>query len=294
MDYLIGIDIGGTNIRIALLNSELEIIKKYKYENNLELGPMENLSKSIEFINENLKVSRINGIGIGCPGPLDIYNGVILNPPNLKKWHGFNIKEYYESKTGLKTKVNNDANVAGLAENLKGSAMGAQSSFYITVSTGVGGAFIFNNNIIPGANSSAGEICNMIINEDEYSHSGLNTGGLEGQCSGTALERMASKEFGRTVNALELFKLYYDGNKLALKIVGKLCDNLSKGIANIISVVDPEVIVLGGSVILNNKSIVEIICNNLRDKVINKSSINIKVAEIGDDAGLIGAASLVE
>ena len=136
-----------------------------------------------------------------------------------------------------------------------GSAKGAESVFYITVSTGVGGALIIDNKIINGANSFAGEICNLIINEDKYSHSGLVKGGLEGQCSGPNIARIASEKLEKIVDTPEVFELYKKNNKVAIEVVNELCENLSKGISNIISVVDPEVIVLGGSVVLYNKDL---------------------------------------
>jgi glucokinase len=294
MKYIIGIDIGGTNIRTALMDEERNIIEKLKIENEVNKGPEYNLDKIINHINANWKEKGISGIGIGSPGPLDIKSGKILKAPNLKGWDNFNVKEYIEKNTLLKTEINNDANVAGLAEAMIGSAKGAESVFYITVSTGVGGALIINNKIVNGANSFAGEICNLIINEDKYSHSGLVKGGLEGQCSGPNISRKASEKLGRYIETPEVFDLYKNNNEVAIKLIEELCENLSKGISNIISVVDPEIIVLGGSVVLYNQSIIPIIINKVKEKVINKEAVNIRVAEIGDDAGLKGAGFLIE
>ena len=174
-----------------------------------------------------------------------------------------------------------------------GSAKGAESVFYITVSTGVGGALIINNKIVNGANSSAGEICNLIINEDKYSHSGLVQGGLEGQCSGPNIARKASDILGKKIETPEVFELYKNNNREIKKLVDELCDNLAKGISNVISVADPEVIVLGGSVILYNTSLIPIIEEKVKDKILNPDTLDIRVAEIGDDTGLKGASLLI-
>ena len=294
MSYVVGIDIGGTNIRAALLDEDRNILEKIKIKNEVDKGPEYNLNKIINHINENWVSKDIRGIGVGCPGPLNIKTGTILKAPNLRGWDNFNVKKYLEENTSLKTEVNNDANVAGLAEAVIGSAKGAESVFYITVSTGVGGAFIIDNKIINGANSFAGEICNLIINEDKYSHSGLVKGGLEGQCSGPNIARIASEKLEKIVDTPEVFELYKKNNKVAIEVVNELCENLSKGISNIISVVDPEVIVLGGSVVLYNKDLLEIIIEKVREKVINKEAVDIRIAEIGDDAGLRGAGLLIE
>lgn len=294
MSYVVGIDIGGTNIRAALLDEDRNILEKIKIKNEVDKGPEYNLNKIINHINENWVSKDIRGIGVGCPGPLNIKTGTILKAPNLRGWDNFNVKKYLEENTSLKTEVNNDANVAGLAEAIIGSAKGAESVFYITVSTGVGGAFIIDNKIINGANSFAGEICNLIINEDKYSHSGLVKGGLEGQCSGPNIARIASEKLEKIVDTPEVFELYKKNNKVAIEVVNELCENLSKGISNIISVVDPEVIVLGGSVVLYNKDLLKIIIEKVREKVINKEAVDIRIAEIGDDAGLRGAGLLIE
>lgn len=292
MAYIVGVDIGGTNIRAALLDEKRNILEKIKIKNEVENGPEYNLSKIINHIKDKWAIKDVKGIGIGCPGPLNIKTGVILRAPNLRGWDNFNVKKYFEENTSLKTEVNNDANVAGLAEAMIGSAKGAESVFYITVSTGVGGALIINNQIINGANSFAGEICNLIINEDKYSHSGLVIGGLEGQCSGPNISRIVSERLGRKIDTPEVFDLYKNNNSEVLEIIDNLCENLSKGISNIISVVDPEVIVLGGSVILYNPNIIEIIKEKVKEKVINKDAVDIRIAEIGDDAGLRGAGFL--
>ena len=291
--YIIGIDIGGTNIRAALLDEERNIIEKIKIENRVKKGPEYNLDKIINHINSNWKDRNIKGIGVGSPGPLDIKNGIILKAPNLQGWDNFNVKKYFEEKTSLKTEVNNDANVAGLAEAMIGSAKGAESVFYITVSTGVGGALIIDNKIINGANSFAGEICNLIINEDKYSHSGLVQGGLEGQCSGPNISRQATDLLGKHIDTPEVFELYKNNDNSIKSLINGVCENLSIGISNIISVVDPEVIVLGGSVILYNKELLKIITQKVKEKVINKDAVDIRIAEIGDDAGLRGAGFLI-
>lgn len=291
--FIVAIDIGGTNIRAALLDEERNIVDKIKIKNEVEKGPEYNLRKITNYINEEWITKGIKGVGVGCPGPLNIKTGTILKAPNLIGWDNFNVKKFIEDNTSLKTEVNNDANVAGLAEARIGAAKDADSVFYITVSTGVGGALIIDNKIINGANSFAGEICNLIINEDKYSHSGLVQGGLEGQCSGPNISRIASEKLGRIVDTPEVFELYNEDNQVVKTIINELCENLSKGISNIISVVDPEVIVLGGSVILFNNNLIEVIKDKVREKVINKEAVDIRIAEIGDDAGLSGAGFLV-
>lgn len=293
MKYLVGIDIGGTNIRAALLDEDRNIIDKLKLENEVEKGPEYNLDILINKINSDWKDKDIIGIGAGCPGVINLKEGIITKASNLSSWEGFNVRKYIEEKSGIKTAFNNDANIAGLAEAMIGAAKGAESVFFMTVSTGVGGALIIDNKVINGFNSLAGEVCNLIINEDKYSHSGLVQGGLEGQCSGVAIARIAKNTFNKDITTKEVFDLYKEGNEKAVEIIDNLVENLSKGISNIIAIVDPEVIVLGGSVILYNQDLLPKIIEKVKEKVLNKDSVDIRIAQIGDDAGLRGAGFLI-
>ena len=292
MSYSIGIDIGGTNLRVAIVSKEGKIIESYKTENEVLKGASYNLDKLVNHIKTVWKDYEIEKVGVGAPGPLDLNIGRIINPPNLKGWENFNVAEYLNEKLKMPVKVNNDANVAGLAESLFGNAKECSSVFYITVSTGVGGALIMDGKIINGAHSQAAEIHNMIINEDKYSHSGLNKGGLEGQCSGVNIARIASEIYRRKINTKEVFEYYDDNDERAVKVIDDWINNISIGIANIITVIDPEVIVIGGAVLIYNPYLLPKIIECAKNKVSNTNVIDIRIAKMGDDAGLIGAAML--
>jgi len=292
MGDCIGIDIGGTSLRVAILDEKNNLIYKYWINNEVEKGPEYNLNKLISRIDNEWNNYDIKAIGIGCPGPLDIKNGIIINPPNLKGWEGFEIKNYFEKHFQIPVAVNNDANLAAFSEATVGAAAGAESVYYLTLSTGVGGGFIYKGEIISGFNGIAAEVCNMIINEDEYSHVGLNNGGLEGQCSGVAIARIASEKLGVAVSAKYVFEEAKRGNKFCKYILNNWTINLAKAISNIIVTVDPEIIVLGGSVILNNRSYLSKIIKEVKLRVFQGTNIQIKIAEIGEDTGLIGAGLL--
>ncbi len=292
MSYLIGIDIGGTNLRAAVISQEGNIVEIFKIENEVKKGPSYNLDKLINQIKVEWNKYEFEKVGVGAPGPLNLKVGKLLNPVNLKGWENFNIKEYLNEKLNLPVQVNNDANVAGLAESLVGSAKECESVFYITVSTGVGGALILDKKIINGAHSQTAEIYNMIINEDKYSHVGLNKGGLEGQCSGVHIARIASEAYGKTLSTKEVFDLYESSDEKAVQVIEKWIDNISIGIANIISVVDPETVVIGGAVMIYNPYLLPKVVDCVKTKVADPAIVDIRIAQIGDNAGLIGAALL--
>lgn len=292
MNYYIGIDIGGTNIRASILDDNYNIIDKFKIENEVKRGPKENINKLCDEIKRRWFKYNIKSIGIGCPGPLDLKKGIIINPPNLIGWENFEIKKYIENIFNIPVAINNDANIAGYSEAKVGAGKGAESLYYLTLSTGVGGGFIYKGEIVNGFNNIAAEINNMIINEDTYSHNGLNKGGVEGQCSGVSISRIASNVLDSDIQTEDVFREADLGNQYCKEILNKWVLNISKAIANIIVVVDPEVIVLGGSVILNNKSYLDKIIMQVKKLVFKGTNVNIKLAEMGDDAGLIGSGIL--
>ena len=292
MNYFIGVDIGGTNIRACIIDEGNNIVDKFKIKNEVSEGPTKNIDNLYKEINKRWQAYNIKSLGVACPGPLDLKNGIIINPPNLIGWENFQIKDYMSEKFKLPVIVNNDANVAGYGEAMVGVAKECESVYYITLSTGVGGGFIYKNEIVNGFNNVAAEINNMIINEDTYSHSGLNKGGLEGQCSGTNISRLANSKLHQQISTKDVFDRAHLGDKICKDVIDNWVLNISKAISNIIVTVDPEVIVLGGSVILNNAKYLDNIVESVKKLVFKGVNIDIRLAELGDDAGLIGCGVL--
>lgn len=272
----IGVDIGGTQLRCAIFDEEGVMVKKIKVSNERSKTPEENLLPILDFIKGNNFSYR--GIGIGCPGPINIRLGKILNPPNLERWRNFEIVKFFEENTSLKSLLNNDANLAGLAEARLGAGKGYESVFYLTVSTGIGGAYILRGDIICGANSTAAEVYNLIVNEDTYTHNGVNSGAINEQCSGTALSRIASNFYKVPLTTKELFDYYYAGDSKAIDIIQTAAENLGKAIGNISCVVDPDIFVIGGSVAFNNPDFVHLIKESALKYVIFPAQLQISVA----------------
>lgn len=288
--YRVGIDIGGTNLRCAIFDDNMSMIKHYKTPNDKNKNAEENLKSMIEFI--KTFDGEIESIGIGCPGPLDAHKGIILNPPNLQGWDNFNIVEFFKKETGIPTKMSNDANVAGLGEAILGSGRGYESVYYITMSTGFGGAYIFRNELINGVSTCAGEVYNMIVNEDHHHHKGTNGGSLNEQCGGYGLSIIAEEIFGKPMTAEELFKLYHESDKKAVELIERTADIAAKGIANIGCVIDPEIYIVGGSIANFNHDFVEMVFEKAKKYYIKPEYLQYKLAKFSDDAGLIGAALL--
>ena len=288
--YRIGIDIGGTQLRAALLDDEMNIIDSFKTVNDRKLSGAENMDRIIRYIksvNEPLQ-----GIGIGSPGPLDLKRGVVVNPPNLIGWDNFEIVKYMEENTGLKTWLDNDANVAGLAEALRGAGVGYESVVFIGISTGLGGAYVYRGELIHGAHSCGAEFYNMIVNDDRYCHKGANPGSLNETASGTAMQRLASERFGRDMVPKELFEEFYKGDETAKQILEETSEALARGVANIFYTIDPDVYVFGGSVAIHHPWYMDVVKKKAME-YITADDILIVPAKYDDDAGLVGAALLV-
>ena len=306
--YRIGVDIGATQLRAAVFDEEWSMVRRGQFLNDRNKSVNENVNVIIEFIISFLHESYSNesysnepqphefctGVGIGCPGPLDFAAGKVLNPPNLYGWNDFELASYVSQKTGLKTVLNNDANCAGLAEAKLGEGKGFNSVFYITVSTGIGGAYVYKGELVNGAHSSAAEVYNLIVCEDSFSHHGANAGSLNEVCGGDALARQAQEAFGRPVTAKELYDELYlkEKDPRALKIIDTWFNNLAKGIANIACVVDPDIFIVGGAIALKSTGFLETLRERAKAYLIHPESFRIEKARLGEDAGLIGAALL--
>ena len=293
MNY-VGIDIGGTQLRAAFFDEERKVLDIYKTNNDHGLTCEQNMDKLIDFILKGQQYFPLAGIGIGCPGPLDTKKGVVLNPPNLVGWDNFEIVKYVEGRTKLHVEVNNDANVAGLAEALLGAGTGYESVVYMTVSTGLGGAYVYKNQLINGAHTNAAEFWNMIVNDDSYCHKNANPGSLNEQVSGSGLARIATERFGKPTSAKELFEKFYSKDLAAVEIVEKAAEILAKGIANVTYTIDPDIIVIGGSVAIYNPVFVEMALERAKKYIcFDNGVVNTAKAIFGDDAGLIGASLLI-
>lgn len=286
----VGIDIGGTQLRAAIFDDG-KMLDVFKTTNDRGLSAEENMDKLINYIEKS--GYEVSGIGIGCPGPLDMKAGKVLTPPNLMGWDNFEIVKYVEGKTGIKTVLNNDANVAGLAEAIKGAGAGYESVVYITLSTGVGGAYIYRGELVNGAHSNAAEFWIMLVNEDVHYHKNALPGCLNEQASGSGIASIASEKFGRLMSTQDLFDLYHDGVPAAVDLLQHSADAMARGIANITCTIDPDVIVIGGGVAIHHPDYVEMVCKASERYVVDPAMLNFKMAEYGDDAGLLGASLLV-
>ena len=265
MKYAVAIDIGGTNTRVALIDEELNIVSREQFstdnkEPEITLNKISDIVKAFD--------KDITGIGMSCPGPLDLINGKVLTPPNLNgKWHNLEISKVLSEKTGKPVYLDNDANLAGLAEAVVGEGKDCKIVQYFTVSTGLGAGLVMDKKIYLGAHGFANEVANSIMMQDGPQIGNILPGGIEAISSGTAITERA-KRAGLVVNhAGEVNDLAMKGNKEASEIMKDAKNYLANFIALIYGYADPDIVILGGSVALKIEGFVEEVENLVKEKV---------------------------
>ena len=247
MKYAVGIDVGGTNTRVALINEEYKILERIKFSTDSK-DPEVTLQKIGEIIKGFAK--EIEGIGISCPGPLDLIGGVVLTPPNLPGWHYLPLSKRLEEITGVKVALENDANLAALAEALVGAGAGKHFVQFLTISTGVGAGLCVNGKIYHGAKGFGQEVANSIVWRDGPSQGDLKKGSIESIASGTAITKRANDAGISAAHAGEVYEAAKAGNETAKEIMEDTYEYLSNFLGTLYGVLDPEIFILSGSVAL--------------------------------------------
>lgn len=292
MKYAIAIDIGGTNTRVALVDEKLNIIDRQQFATDpsnpdITLNAISDIIKSYEY--------DIIGAGMSCPGPLDLINNQILTPPNLNgKWHNLFVAKELSQIADIPVYLNNDANLAGLAEAVAGEGRDYRFVQFLTVSTGLGAGFVIDKQIYLGAHGYANEVANCIMMQDGPSHGSIIPGGIEAISSGTAITHRALMAGLNIKHAGEVNDLAKSGNKIASSIMYDAKNYLANFIAFIYAFADPEIVILGGSVALKIDGFVEDVEKLVKTKVYDnmKPYIRVRKSTLNEDSGLIGAAYL--
>lgn len=294
MKEYIGVDLGGTNVRAAKVDENGKIIQIIKEATEINLGCEHVINKIISMIKSLDNFDKCEGIGIGVPGPVDTKNGKMVMATNLPGFEGYPIVSKIEEATNLKCYLDNDVNVAALGEAYFGAGKNSDSLYYITISTGIGGAFVFNHQLVSGSHGYAGEVGNIIIDPNREKTTSLNAGAIEAEASGTAITRKGKEVFGNNIinNAGDVFNLAKDNNDKALQITKTMQEDLGTMLANIAHVVDPEIFVFGGGCMKSKDLFYPQMIENFKTKI-HVGMRETKVVEAAlDEPGIIGAAML--
>ncbi len=309
--FALGIDIGGTKLRIGLVNEKFELVDFFITQEHKSFYPQELVDftlKNIHTLIDNHANIDIVGVGVGYPGPIHFNQGCTFSYSNLrdKRWERVSLARMIAEKTNLPVLVDNDANLAGLAEVRLGAGRDFLNLVYLTISTGTGGAIFFNRQIYRGFLGSAGEFGHMVIDLHGPECKCGNTGCLMSSLSGLGIEKLIREEpLCRSLFSEEeksddcirrLIELSALGDGLALKVVKPLVDYLSVAFLNVIHILNPEAIVVGGGlgnalINLFLDTVKQYLRAHLPKEVIDQTQI--KEAELGDKNGVLGGAILV-
>lgn len=313
--YVIGIDIGGTNIKAGVIKKSGEVIKSYSIKTQASKGAddvLERIKKlTDEIIKENeLDKKDIIGIGMGIPGPVNTDTGIVNFCPNMKGWENYPAAEKLEEMTGFKVKVGNDVNVITLGEIWMGAAQGYKNVAGITLGTGIGGGMVINGHLVSGASGAAAEVGHMKVEHGGKLCGCGQYGCWEAYASATGLQREAVSRLAvntdtviwdkighdpQKIEAKHIFDAAKEGDKFALSLLDYEIKYLSMGIANILNLLNPELVVIGGGISLAGDILFDRLREKLKEETLKVALDAVKIvpAKLGNDAGVVGAAALL-
>ena len=298
IEYAIGIDLGGTFIKSAIIDSKGKIIKHYKTETFSEVSPKKVLSqieKCINFLKDDFK-KEITGIGIGAPGI--VTNGVMKYPPNFKGWKEVDLKKHFEKKYKMETIADNDANCAGLAELKFGHGSKYNNFIFLTLGTGIGGAMVIDGKIYRGEQNGAGEFGMMTINYSGPDCLGGNRGSIEAHIGRNYfLEQNKEdvKKLGKNIDFDDISRLALKGNKTAKKLLNLYGFYLGVAITNYFNLMDIRTAVLGGGISNAYKSFIDELNKTIKSRSLKtiRNKFRVLRSSINNNAGVLGAAALI-
>lgn len=310
--YHIGIDLGGTNIAVGIVTEAGEIVAKISVPTKAERPFEEIFADMADCIRRllaqaGLNEGQIGSIGIGTPGCLDTARGMLLFAGNFKYGKLVNYRELMKKHFDIPVYIGNDANVAALAEAKVGAARGIKNVVMVTLGTGVGGGIIIDGKIYEGHLSSAGEPGHMVLVHGGEACTCGRKGCWEAYASVTALVRQ-TKEAMRAnpdsimnetpmdkVNGRTSFDAARKGDKAALKVVENYQEYIADGLASLINILCPEVVVVGGGICKEGDYLLGPVNEKMQKRVYGAGFLperKMTVAQLGNDAGIIGAAFL--
>lgn len=311
-DFAIGVDLGGTNLRVAAVDSDGRVLERRQLPAEVRSGPtpvINALSDAVMELRERFAVggAKLVGVGVGVPGIIFLSTGLLKKSPNLPGWEDIPVKEEIERRIGTKVYLENDANAAALGEAWAGAARNVRHLCLLTLGTGVGGGIIINGRILHGFAGMAAEVGHMTVEPQGALCGCGNHGCLEQYASATAIVRMAREavagERSEGLRALErenrltskrIYEAACGGDPMAKEIFVAMGRALGVGIATLINVLNPALVVLGGGVAAAWDAFAPAMFDELprRCYIHREIPVRIERAQLGNDAGLVGAAYL--
>ena len=316
MKYRIGIDFGGTNIAVGVVNEELKVVCKASLPTKMGKRPTDEMVADMATLTRELcakvgvQVKELASIGIASPGVINSQTG------EVEYYCGMNLNHYPMAKKLSELLdgyapiyMENDGNAAAYGEVLAGAAKGAENALMITLGTGVGGGIVIGGKIYDGFNFAAAEVGHVVIEKDGVPCSCGRKGCWEKYSSATGLIRMTKEEMEHSwdslmwqecpdinnVNGRTAYNAAKKGDKAALRVVAKYQDYLAVGLANMVNIFQPEVLCIGGGVCGEGDYLLKPVTEQVMAEQYAKTSARktkLVIATLGNDAGIVGAAAL--
>jgi glucokinase len=280
-----GIDLGGTQVRIAVARSDGGIVATSRNRTDVLRTPRRVVEWATEQANRLAEGEPIECVGIGAPGPTDPRRGVLVNPPNLEGWRDVPLAAMVREVMGCPAHLENDANLAGLGEHRHGAGRGTGTMVYITWSTGVGAGLILDGRLFSGAHGTAGEVGHMILDPNGPLDGCGQRGCVEAYCGGNSLAR----ETGHSAAAL--FDEAVAGDARAAERIRQAATQMGYALINVANLFDPEMVVMGGGVTRSWRMVAPVMEEVLRSSPFIKPTRRprLRRSRLGDRAGQVGA-----
>lgn len=292
---VVGIDIGGTAVKYALLSEEGTLLSTGEFPTCAEKG-VENLFNNICKVIDKYNCSDLLGIAVSGTGQIDGSIGkVIGGNPIIPGWIGTNLVELLETKYGVRAVLENDVNCAALGEKWLGAGKDEENFVCLTIGTGIGGGIILNNDIFRGDTCVAGEFGHIQIVKNGVQCMCGKKGCYERYASATALVKMVKDATGKELNGKEIFELEKAGDTKIKEIVDTWIDYFTDGLSTIIYIFNPSLVVIGGGVTKQGDYLLDRIHKSLDGKLGEnyKKNLKIRFAQLGNNAGMLGAEYLL-
>ena len=306
MKLAIGIDLGGTSIKYALVNEQGKLLYYNTHSTDANISGEKVISNLESCANDALAIAKlkngqVSGIGVGIPGVVD--NGVVKGgAENLPDWENLHFEDLFRRKIGLPVYIENDANLMGLAEARYGSCIGINDAVFLTIGTGVGGAMIINGMLYSGYRNRGSELGHIIVEINGEKCSCGTNGCLQAHASTFALIRdyknllqKKKKKIPLKIDGEFIVQQYHLNDKIAVEVMNRHFDYLAVGVASLINIFSPQKIVIGGGISESGDYYLENVRSRALKIAMKESSVftHIEKAILGNKAGVLGAAALV-
>jgi len=314
LKHAIGVDLGGTKIAVALVDSNGQMKKVIKRPTDVAGGPIAVKHQIVEAVNEVLKDTPPippAGLGIGVAGQIELGTGVVLFAPNLD-WHDEPLQSDLQEALAIPVAIVNDVRAATWGEWLFGAGKGCDDLVCIFVGTGIGGGIVSRGRMISGSSNSAGEIGHTIISIKGRACTCGSSGCMESIAGGWALARQAQNEATKdpkaasmllekadnnieNITAKTVAAAFLEGDRLASRLMDEVTEALIAGAVSLVNILNPKRLILGGGIVEGLPHIVGLVERGIRAKALKSAtgSLEVCLSRLGNDAGVVGAAAMV-